>query len=303
MKKKKCSIIIPFYKGDLFYPNLLNSIFKAIHKCDSIDCFFEIITIVDSVETSIEKIDKISKNIFLETKNVTLVNLKNDTNLGVASTRNKAIQIAKGDCLHIIDQDDEVSPDIYLESFEYLDQYNFLLFNGVMCYNEGRFNMHKLYYLSPDLSVKGLIKDDFIRSPGQVIFSKCLLHEKLFPEPKKYKGADDRFFWLRLFFENDKLIKPKYINKECYIAHLHDNNYSNDRENLKRSCLENWTIFVSEVDVKLYSQLVSNDVLRVKYTLNEKILLSDKLKGFYFQLVFNFKISKLIRYIVKRSKF
>ncbi len=301
--KKTFSVIIPFYNGEKFYINLLQSIFKAINKCSSENCFFEIITIVDSVDSSLEEIDSISRSVFSEKKNVVSVNLKNDLNLGVAATRNKAIAIAKGNFLHIIDQDDEVSENIYFESQKYLDKYNFILFNGVMCYTSKEFKKHKLYYLPPKLSIKGLIKDDFIRSPGQVVFSKELLHNKLFPEPKVYKGADDRFFWLRLFFENIKQIKPKYVSEECYIANIHDNNYSNDKENLKRSCLENWEIFTSEVDIEPYSKLILNDILRVKYILNEKMSILNKLKGIYLQSVFNLKASKMIRYVVKRFKF
>lgn len=300
--KKTYSIIIPFYQGEKFYPNLLQSILRAIRKCDVVNCFFEIITIVDSVDSSLLEIDSISRCVFSDVINVVLVNLKNDKNLGVAPTRNKAIQIAKGDYLHIIDQDDEVSLDIYFESQKYLEDYSFLLFNGRMCYANREFSTHKLYYLSPRLTIKGLIKDDFIRSPGQVIFSKRLLHEKLFPEPKQYKGADDRFFWLRLFFDNDNIIKPKYIRKECYIANIHDSNYSNDRENLDRSCLENWSIFISEVDVKAYSKLISRDMLRVNFKLNESMSFVDRIKGFCFQLFFNLNVSKMIRYVIKRSK-
>lgn len=297
------SIIIPFYYGEKYYPVLLQSILNAIKKCEKINCFFEIITIVDSVDSSLEYIEAITRDFFSDEKNVVLVNLKNLTNLGVAATRNKALQIAKGDYFHIIDQDDEVSADIYLESQKYLKDNNLLLFNGIMCYINGDFNTHKLYYLSPRLSVKGLIKDDFIRSPGQVIFSKKLLHEKLFPEPKQYKGADDRFFWLRLFFENDDIIRPKYINKACYIANIHESNFSNDRENLDRSCLENWDIFVSEVDVKEYLKLISRDILRVRYKLNENMSIVDRIEGFCLQLFFNLKLSKMLRFIVKRSKF
>jgi hypothetical protein len=298
--KTTFSVIIPFYNGDKFYTNLLRSIQRAIIKCCSQKCFFEIITIIDSVDSSLEDIDNISRSVFSEKMNVVSITLKNDFNIGVAATRNRAILIAKGYFLHIIDQDDEVSENIYFESQKYLNKYNFILFNGVMCYRYGKFNKHKLYYLPPKLSIKGLINDDFIRSPGQVIFSKELLCDKLFPEPKLYKGADDRFFWLRLFFEKKNNIKSKYVNEECYIANIHDNNYSNDRINLKRSCLENWDIFISEVDIGPYSKLILNDILRVSYILDEEMSFLNQVKGIYLQFVFNFKLSKMIRYVVKR---
>ncbi len=62
--KKTYSIIIPFYQGERFYPNLLQSILRAIRKCDVVNCFFEIITIVDSVDTSLLEIDSIYRCVF-----------------------------------------------------------------------------------------------------------------------------------------------------------------------------------------------------------------------------------------------
>lgn len=297
------SIIIPFYNGEKFYSKLLLSILKAVQSCNSSNTFFEIITIIDSVETSLIEINDISRNIFFAEENVELVNLKNEVNKGVASTRNIGIKISKGDFLHIIDQDDEVFPNIYNLSQLFLGNFNFLLFNGRMIYSTGKFNTHKIYYLKPDLTTKGLIKDDFIRSPGQVLFSKELIHEKLFPEPKNFKGADDRFFWLRLFFENERIIKPKYMSDECYIANIHDSNYSNDRFNLNQSCLENWEIFIKEVDTNRYSKIISKDILRVNYKLKQYDSLFGLLKGFFLQLFFNLKMSKIIRFVIKRVSF
>jgi glycosyltransferase involved in cell wall biosynthesis len=298
--KKVFSIIIPFYNGDFFYSKLLQSINLAIKNCENSDAFFEIITIIDSIETNIDSINHYCKNIFAEVKNVNTINLKNDKNLGVAATRNKAIKISTGDYLHLIDQDDEVTPDFYFISLIHLLENNFLLFNGKMIYTNKNFNNHKIFYLAPKLSIESLIKDDFIRSPGQVIFSKSLLHKNLFPEPIYYKGADDRFFWLRLFIENINYIKAKYINNPCYIANIHTSNYSNNRENLDNSCLENWSIFCAELDVNKYSRIIFNDILRVSYRLKKPLPLFKRAKGFFLHLNFNLKLSKLIRFIIKR---
>lgn len=294
------SIIIPFYHGEKFYPKLLFSILKAVQNCNINNLFFEIITIVDSIESNLFEINDVSHTMFQSQQNVELVNLKNNVNLGVASTRNKGIKISKGEFLHLIDQDDEVSPNIYHLSKLFLGNFNFLLFNGRMVYSSGKFNTHKIYYLKPDLTIKGLIEDDYIRSPGQIIFSKVLIHQKLFPETQNFKGADDRFFWLRLFFENKDTIKPKYIANECYIANIHESNYSNDRDNLDKSCLENWKNFVNEVDTISYDNLISRDIIRVNYKLNQYDSLNGLLKGFFLQFFFNLKMSKLIRFVIKR---
>ncbi len=298
---KSISIIIPFYNGESFYPNLLNSIKKAISVCDSAKTEFEIITIIDSIETKFDIVNELFLKCFKSDVNVTSLIIKNEKNIGVAGSRNIAILASKGNYLHIIDQDDIISENFYSEIIFLLDNYNFVLYNGKVDYTSNKYNSHKLYYLKPDLSIKGMLKNDFIRSPGQVVFLKKLLKNNLFPEPVNYKGADDRFFWLRIFMENPNSLKEIYVKNTGYIANIHNNNYSGDTNNLKRSTLESWDIFKSEINTSKYENLVQNDILRIKFALKEKMTLCNKFKGGWLNLVYFLEINKIVRFIIKRK--
>ncbi|WP_374951143.1 glycosyltransferase family 2 protein [Mucilaginibacter sp.] len=299
---KKISIIIPFYNGETYLPRLLNSISVAIGNCQPLTLNFELIVFIDSMETSVDILTSlISEYTYRKDFNEIIIQ-KNKINIGVAATRNAAISIAKGSHLHIIDQDDAVSETFYLEAAPLLVDNCFILTNGIVYYSDTKYNSHKLYYLTPQLSIAGLLKGDYIRSPGQVIFSRGLLGEKFFPEPKTFKGADDRFFWIKLFIENGKKIKPFYIKNSNYVAFIHNHNYSADGENLKRSTLENWEILKNETDLRLYERTVAQDILRVKFALREDMQIINKITGLWRNVIYFLEPNKLIRFVAKRKK-
>ena len=227
----------------------------------------------------------------------------NKENIGVAASRNVAISLAKGDYLHIIDQDDLVDEQFYMEVINLLDRYNFILINGIATYNSKKYNSHKLQYFKPDLSIKGLIKDDFIRSPGQVVFSKKLIEDLMFPEPKKFKGADDRFFWMRIFLKNEMEIRAFYLKTPLYVARIHENNFSADTLNLRRSGLENYSIMQSELDTSKYKNLIDADIKSLKYSAGEHMDFLSTVLGAYSRFRYFFKLNKLVRFYYKRTPF
>jgi len=298
----KISIIIPFYNGEEFYGYLLNSLRKAILSYQERQLTFELIVIIDSMETGLNEMVYLTENYFRGMDNVDIIVRKNDKNLGVAGTRNRALDLCRGDYLHLIDQDDQVDELFYKEVLGLSDKYNFIVVNGKINYNTKRFNSHKCFYLTPELTVEGLLKNDFIRSPGQVVFSKELIQGFGFPEPKNYKGADDRFFWLRVFLANKEKLKPYYLDSPLYIAFIHDQNYSADQLNLRRSSLENWNILCAEVDISQYIKLVKADINSLKYSLGEKMDFENLISGGYHRLKYFLDPNKIIRFFFKRFK-
>lgn len=299
---KSFSIIIPFYKGDSFYPILIESIKKAILNCDK-TILFEIITVIDSIESNYEELSNLVEGYFHNIHNVTIITLKNSQNIGVAGSRNKAIRLSKGNFLHVIDQDDVILESFYSEIIPLLNIHNFILSNGLVSYINSNYNTHKLYYFKPNLTLHGLLKSDYIRSPGQVVFSKVLLKNNLFPEPITYKGSDDHFFWLILFNNNQENISPYYINNTNYIAYIHSDNYSNDKINLKKSNLENWDLILSKTNTFQFQRLIQNDIIRIKFILGEKLSLLNTLKGWFLNIHYFLEFNKLIRFIIKRNFF
>ena len=101
--------------------------------------------------------------------------------------------------------------------------------------------------------------------------------------------------------ENPNSLKEIYVKNTGYIANIHNNNYSGDTNNLKRSTLESWDIFKSEINTSKYENLVQNDILRIKFALKEKMTLCNKFKGGWLNLVYFLEINKIVRFIIKRK--
>jgi hypothetical protein len=301
----KCfSVIIPFYRGQIFYSDLIISVKKSILDCDFKEVFFEIITIIDSIDTDYDVINKITLECFNGLNNAKVVTKKNSENIGVAKSRNYGLSIATGNLIHLIDQDDTINTCFYSSIFTNSKVYNFFLVNGNVYYKNNKYTTHRLYYLKQKLSVNNLVKNDFIRSPGQVVFSKELISGIKFPEPSTYKGADDRFFWLKIFFMNDNTIKPIYLNEVLYNAYIHDENYSSDQINLRKSALENWEIFIKENKPnKKLLKSINNDILSLKFSANIKQSRIDNLVGLFYRVIYFLDANKIIRFILKRLNF
>lgn len=301
----KCfSVIIPFYKGHIFYSDLIISIKKSILDCDFKEIFFEIITIIDSMDTDYHVIHNKTLECFSGLNNVKVVTKKNSENIGVAKSRNYGLSIATGNLIHLIDQDDTINPCFYSSIFTKSEFYNFFLVNGNVHYRDNKYNTHKLYYLKQKLSVNNLVGNDFIRSPGQVVFSKELISGIKFQEPSTYKGADDRFFWLKIFFKYNDSIKPIYLNEVLYNAYIHDENYSSDQINLRKSAIENWDIFIKENKPnKKLLKSINNDILSLKFSANIKQSRIENLVGLYHRVIYFWDANKIIRFIFKRLIF
>lgn len=293
------SIIIPYYNGERFYPALLQSIRRAILESSGLNLDFQVITIIDSIETSYSYLNNITYSILNDLNNVDICVNKNINNAGVAKSRNIAISLATGQFIHIIDQDDLIEKGIYLHSFPLLELYNFILVNGKLLFSNKLYNTSFIYYFPPTLSLKELILNDFIRSPGQVIFSSFLCRNVLFPEPKSFKGADDRFFWIRLFSENRNVIRPIYVKKCLYIANIHEDNYGNDSQNLKRSSLELWDLILKNTEFNNYISLVNKDILRLKYSLSYKLSPIQKILGFWQKWIYLVDPNKIMQFVFK----
>lgn len=294
------SIIIPFYRGEAFIDKLFQSLAQAISHCNSKLIRFEIVIIIDSPETESENLIYTSQNHFIEFSNVNVVIEKNPVNLGVASSRNRALLMCKGNYIHIIDQDDEIDPNFYVFTLSNISNFNFILVNGIVRYSNSKYNKHLLYYVNPRLSLKNLILDDFIRSPGQVIFSKELTDGVQFPITSKYKGADDKFFWVLMFHVNEK-IKPIYIDSPLYYANIHESNYSLDNLNLQLSALENWEIIQSTRQLGTYRKYVKRNINYLRYITGQSINYLEKIDGIKEKLIYSFDINRLVRYFIKRK--
>ena len=284
------SVIIPFYKNTDYLLRLLQNL--STHKSFlNNELIYEVIIVIDSPET-----DLVSLNVLLNQglepnffKQIQFI--KNEKNLGVAQSRNIGLANAQGDWLHIVDQDDVFCEDIYSLINNKGTATNLILVNGYFNYSKPTFR-HKIYYLKPTITLENLIVDDFIRSPGQVLFSKSLANHIKFRTAPCHKGCDDRFFWIELFANN--AIDFSYINKPFYVANIHSENFSLDSMQLYRCSIELWEL-IDLTKLKNYLSYINSNKATLDYIVSNK-------RNFYSIVSFlkyKFRPYRLIRYFYK----
>lgn len=297
-KEIDLSIVVPFFKGEKYIVNLLESIFNSYKAIDKI-INIELLLIIDSMDTSIISLKK-SIDKFIEPLSISI--FKNEANIGVAKTRNYGIEISKGQYLYFIDQDDEVTVPFFSKllgcSFQ---KYEFLLLNGLLSYKNG-FKC-RIYYLRPSINLKSLIMDDYIRSPGQVLIKRMLLlNNKIrFPVPDSHYGSDDKFFYISIF----KLSNPKflYVGSRLYKANIHESNYSNNQVESVLSSLELFKRFKEDY------LLTSNETVHFENSMDVLLFRLGAITGikkaraFFNFLSYKIKPNKIIRYMVKLTRY
>jgi glycosyltransferase involved in cell wall biosynthesis len=287
------SIIITFYRHTDFLLRLLKSI-QAQKNILENSINYEVIIVIDSVETSENELKDIVRAKITEAFFRNIVFVKNEKNLGVALSRNEGISVSRGRWLHIIDQDDEFCEDVYA-LIQHEAKADFILVNGYFNY-EPQNDKHKIYYLKPKLLKKEIITDDFIRSPGQVLFKKDLAKNIAFRDVPCYRGCDDRFFWIEMFNANN-IIKTLYIDKLCYVANIHQSNFSLDSMQLYKCSLAMWHVIGKE-KFGTHKKYVESNIACLEYITNTKKSFSNLLHF----LSYKYKPYRVIRYLFKVLK-
>ncbi len=212
---KLVSVIIPCYKDSKTLPRAINSVVAQSYKP------IEIIVINDcSPETKI--IEKYLK------KYPRIKYFFNKKNLGLAASRNKGIQLAKGEILAFLDADDEYHPDKIRIQLEYLKENTAVTCEVLNILPSGQ----SYYKAGPDRSI---IK------PREIIFSNKLNGAGLLCKKKlilsiggfnpNLKSCEDFDLWLRLLSSG---IKVKVISKPLYLYHFNPEGLSKNIRDISK---------------------------------------------------------------------
>ncbi|OYU95054.1 MAG: hypothetical protein CFE21_12155 [Bacteroidetes bacterium B1(2017)] len=293
MSPIRLSIIIPFYKQIDFLLRGIRSIKVSLDKAN-ISSDFELIIINDSPSFSLntlqENLDANFEKAFTDHIHI----LSNKENCGVAISRNVGLDYARGEFIHILDQDDEIREDFYELNLQALQSADWVLSNGYF-ENLSVNKKHLIYLLSPSLTIDNFILDDFVRSPGQVVFKRSLVSTCRFIAPVKYKGADDRFFWILMYGLSPNM-KTKYLSEPLYIAHLHNDNFSHDSQELYRSSKELWDAMPLDVFASK-QKLIKRNKLAIDYVLN----LNRSMPAFIEYFRYKYRFNRMLRFIIKHT--
>jgi len=150
--------------------------------------------------------------------------IRNEENLYVDGSRNKALQLAKGEYVGFMDHDDFCLPEMFEELYSKAKVTNsdVVISNANSLYSSGKNEVWKYVDISQNGMVKSIILPMKKRQQRQQL-SHCIWHsiyrtdflrqnEIIFPSRKKYMD-EDRLFNLKVYLSANKI---SYIDKAYY---------------------------------------------------------------------------------------
>jgi glycosyltransferase involved in cell wall biosynthesis len=211
----KLSILIPFYNGNKYIRDTINSIYST---ADINNTPFEVVIINDSPQTTIDIDTSIYPNLFVYT---------NTENMGIAQTRNIAFLKSCGEYILFLDQDDMLDKDFWnvVKKGKLIKDLYIL---NISLYNEKNgtkkvFYNHLFWFVFRNRNDRFLMRiGPVFKTVSQMIFRREYFEPLIY---SKSQGGDDYFFYISLF-KNCPAKKREYINDPIINYRIHENNYS-----------------------------------------------------------------------------
>lgn len=311
-KKESVSIIVPIYNCEEYLEECLDSIVNQTYGIDNLD----VILVNDcSKDNSL----KIAKE-YSDKYGFRLI--ENKSNMGLANTRNKAIDTAKGKYICFLDSDDilytnaieilyrkivETNSDIViskLNSFNSKGKYGYYSDKYMECEKEGNIKEH--FDLMNCVSVcSKLYKKDFIKN-NKLKFLKNTYHEDIsfttiaFYKAKKISVVNEYSYYRRVREDNSSIMQN--LNMNTFNDVIKNYEYALKTLNKRNDIRLNILI------LRKLGNYIVNNIDKEKYTESEDIVNKFINKNFkyekFYKLIFKyyFKFVKFINKIRRKEK-
>lgn len=200
----KVSVLMPIYKtNETFLKEAIESILNQTY----LD--FEFLILDDCPQDNREEIVK-------SYHDKRIVYAKNEKNLGISKSRNKLIDMAKGEYLAIMDHDDIALPLRFEKEVQFLDNYPDVGVVGTWYERFPNLKIKKLFVINHQIE-RDLMFNCAVLHPSAMIRKSVLLKHNIRYE-EKFSPAEDYALWCRLIgktkFANIPEVLQKYRNYE-----------------------------------------------------------------------------------------
>lgn len=198
---KLVSVVIPCYKDSTTLARAIDSVIKQTYKN------IEIVIINDCSPETVE-----IEHVLIEYSNVNYC--RNPVNIGLAATRNKGIEIAKGELIAFLDADDEYLPDKIKLQVEELDENTVVTCGLVNVYPNG-FHVDRTGQLRVINNPNSLIYRNTLNGAGLLASKHLLLKHGGYDTT--LRSCEDYDLWLRLLSAG---VNVKDIGKPQYLYYF-----------------------------------------------------------------------------------
>lgn len=179
------SVIMPVYNSEKFVEQAVESVIKQTYRQ------WELIIINDS---STDNTRKVICNLAQKDERIRFY--ENEVNIGVSKTRNKAVNLARGEWVAFLDSDDMWAEEKLQHQMELIDKQNNvqLVFSGSAFVNENGKMADYVLHVPERIGYKDLLKQNLI-SCSSVLVKKEYVKKYVMPGDKLH---EDYTVWLRI---------------------------------------------------------------------------------------------------------
>lgn len=208
--KPKISVVMPVYNGEKYLDKSIRSILDQSYKD------FEFLIINDASTDNSEKIARLFDDSRIKI-------FRNETNLGLVGTLNKGIDLASGEYIARMDQDDISLPERLKIQVDFMETHPEIGLCGSWVKNIGK---NKGYInkkeSNPD-AVKALLLFHTPLAHPTVIFKKNIIDKNNLRYDKNFEYCEDYDLWSRI----SEFTKISNIEKVLLLYRVHETNMSN----------------------------------------------------------------------------
>lgn len=258
-RSKDVSVIIPFYKGNKYICNLLKML-----KANALDA--KGISIEAIIVNDYPEIDVIVDRSLIEGYELRII--KHEKNKGIHQARVTGINVARGEYILMLDQDDKIESNTIKSQYYAVRGKDAVVSNGYSQDLTG--NKTKLFRDISQMSYINYLPFYFyfgnvIASPGLCMIKKSVLPELWLKHIMIENGADDWILWVDYLNRGGKFA----INDACLYTHINDgNNTSNNDAKMLKSSYEAMNIVYNSMEfdthlIKVYRRRLH---MRSNYT-------------------------------------
>lgn len=210
------SIITPFYHGNQYLGQISECIAKSVDEArqKQPEFDFEWLIINDSPDVEVD-VSLIAEGLREKTKVVV-----NGKNCGVHKARIRGFEMAQGEFLLFLDQDDSIKEGFIRRMAMALERSgaDVAVCNSLSEKADGSYV--KLYQSASDLA---MITDlnvylkmvNSIQSPGQCLIRRSSIPKSWVQYPMTHNGSDDLFLWILMLAEHRRFV----ATGKCYYVH------------------------------------------------------------------------------------
>lgn len=216
------SVIMPAYNGEKFVHQAIESVIMQTYEN------WELIIIDDgSTDNTVKIIEQ------FEDKRIRFY--KNNVNMGIAYSRNRALYLSKGAYIALLDDDDMYVKDKLRLQVEYLDDHKNIDILGGKCQwidekNQVLSSPSQVLYESDDIRALSLFFNPFWN--GEIMFRKKIYEYYKFFYKNGMYGMEDYHFWVRYL----KYCKATNLNQ---VIFLHRQTSGTETNRVKKTDLDN----------------------------------------------------------------